>query len=217
MSLKRKPAGRDAAATRRRILDAALNEFAEHGHGGARLDRIAAAAEASKPMIYTYFGDKDELYKAALKQAYVQIREGEKAIDPDAYSPEDAIRELVLFTMQHYISKPWFTSMLNTENLRKGVAINEITDLNVIQSPLIKKIGVILDRGVAAGRFRVGIDPTQLYIFIASVCFFPASNKYTLRVVFDVPIDDDWLMRHAKEASEMVLRYLQPTSEERAE
>lgn len=213
MSVKPKSAPRDAAATSRRILTAALKEFAEHGHGGARLDRIAATARVSKPMIYSYFGDREALYSAALKEAYVQIREGERAIDPERKSPDAAIHELVLFTMKHFISNPWFTSMLNTENLRKGETINQITDLHNIQSPLIEKVGSILKCGVKDGSFRAGIDPTELYIMIASLCFFPTSNKYTLSVVFEVPIDDDWLMEHAECATQMVLSYLRPSAQ----
>lgn len=212
--VRSKPARRDAAATQRRILDAALTEFSTHGHGGARIDRIAEAAGVSKPMIYSYFGDKEDLYKAALKESYVQIRQGERGIDTDDMSPEEAIRELVRFTMDHFISKPWFTSMLNTENLRGGVAIREIDHLSDIQSPLISQIKGILDRGVAEGSFRDGVDPTELYITIASLCFFPVSNKHTLRVVFDAPIDPDWLRRHATEAGEMVIRYLRPDTGE---
>lgn len=213
MNDKPKPARRDAAVTQRRILDAALNEFATQGHGGARIDRIAEAAGVSKPMIYSYFGDKEELYKAALKESYLQIREGERGIDTDHVSPEDAICELVHFTMDHFISKPWFTSMLNTENLRKGVTVREIDHLNDIQSPLIQQISSILERGVAEGTFRSGVDPTELYLTIASLCFFPVSNKYTLRVVFNVPIDDAWLKRRAEEASKMILCYLRASPE----
>ena len=208
MTAPPKPARRDAATTRRRILAAALTEFSAHGHGGARIDRIAEAAGVSKPMIYNYFGDKEDLYKAALRESYVQIRAGERKIDTDHMPPEEAIRALVRFTMEHFVSKPWFTSMLNTENMRSGTAIREMEDLSEIQSPLIAQIGGILQRGVAEGQFRAGIDPTDLYITIASLCFFPVSNRHTLRVVFKVPIDDEWLVRRADEAGEMVIRYL---------
>lgn len=52
----------DSAATRERILDAATVEFADHGIAGARVDRIAARARANKSLIYSYFGNKDELF-----------------------------------------------------------------------------------------------------------------------------------------------------------
>jgi AcrR family transcriptional regulator len=55
---------RDAADTRRRILAAATEEFSEHGIAGARVDRIAAAANSNKAMLYTYFGNKKQLFDA---------------------------------------------------------------------------------------------------------------------------------------------------------
>lgn len=199
---------RHAGATRRRILDAALAEFSNHGYGGARVDRIAAAAEVSKPMIYSYYGDKDQLYKAALKEAYVQIRAGEREIDTELMDPEDAVRALTRFTMDHFLRKPWFISMLNTENLRGGEAVREIEDVTEIQSTMIAQMSGILERGAKTGQFRTGVDPVELYITMASLCFFPVSNRHTLSVVFKAPIDEAWLKRRAVEAGEMLVRYL---------
>jgi len=56
---------RDADATRRRLIAAAIEEFAAYGLAGGRVDRIAAAAQANKAQIYHYFGSKDELFDAA--------------------------------------------------------------------------------------------------------------------------------------------------------
>lgn len=55
---------RDAAATRKRIVEAATAEFAQHGIAGARVDRIAAAARTNKAQLYSYFGNKDALFDA---------------------------------------------------------------------------------------------------------------------------------------------------------
>jgi AcrR family transcriptional regulator len=57
----------DGEATRQRILDAARAEFAECGLAGARVDRIAASATASKERLYAYFGDKRALFEAVLE------------------------------------------------------------------------------------------------------------------------------------------------------
>lgn len=54
--------------TKRRLLDAALAEFVEHGLAGARVDRIARQAGANKQAIYAYFGSKDALFDAVLSQ-----------------------------------------------------------------------------------------------------------------------------------------------------
>lgn len=67
-SVARKVDGR-ADATRRHILEAALAEFAEKGLAGARVDEIAARADANKRMIYAYYGSKEDLWLAVLEQA----------------------------------------------------------------------------------------------------------------------------------------------------
>lgn len=56
---------RDAEATRARLVEAAIKEFAQFGIAGGRVDRIALQAEANKAQIYHYFGSKDELFDAA--------------------------------------------------------------------------------------------------------------------------------------------------------
>ena len=209
---KRPAQKRDAERTQQAILQAALVEYAEHGFAGARIDRIAKNAGISKPMIYDYFGDKDDLYAAALREAYVQIRQGERELHLDEMAPKDAIRSLVNFTMAHFRSKPWFISMLNTENLRGGQTVRKIQDASEIQSPLLAKLSEILQRGSRDGTFRSDIDPVSLYVHIASLCYFPVSNAHTLRAVFRCPIDDAWLDHHVDQAAEMVLRFLKPSS-----
>lgn len=62
----------DATATRRRILDAAIAEFAEHGIAGARVDRIAAASGSNKALIYKYYGNKDQLFDAVFDTIVVR-------------------------------------------------------------------------------------------------------------------------------------------------
>jgi AcrR family transcriptional regulator len=57
---------RDSSATKARIIEAAFREFAAHGLAGARVDRIAANAQANKRAIYDYFGDKEQLFDKIL-------------------------------------------------------------------------------------------------------------------------------------------------------
>ncbi len=209
-TVKRKTGPRDAERTRRAILDAALVEFAEKGHAAARIDAVAEAAGISKPMIYSYFGDKDALYAAALREAYVQIREGEKELQLGDLAPIEAVQTLVHFTFDHFRQKPWFISMLNTENLLGGDTVRSIVDVSDIQSTMISELRRVLDHGVEDGVFRDGVDPVELYITIASLCYFPISNRHTLRAVFKVPVDDAWVAARKKAVSDMVLADLRP-------
>jgi AcrR family transcriptional regulator len=65
----------DRAETTARIFRAAVTEFATHGIAGARVDRIAANADSSKALIYSYFGDKETLFAAVLKSRMTELAE----------------------------------------------------------------------------------------------------------------------------------------------
>jgi AcrR family transcriptional regulator len=57
----------DSAQTKKRLLDAAADEFSEHGVAGARVDRIAQLAGCNKALIYSYFGNKEQLFEAVFE------------------------------------------------------------------------------------------------------------------------------------------------------
>ena len=91
---------RDADATRRRLLEAARQEFAAYGIAGSRVDRIAAAARSNKAQIYHYFGSKNGLFDAVFDD---MCRETVDAVPIDpANLPEYAGR---LF--DSYGQRPW--------------------------------------------------------------------------------------------------------------
>lgn len=93
----------DSDATRRRLLDAATEEFATHGIAGARVDRIAAAAKSNKAQIYHYFGSKDGLFDAVFNAMCVEtVRE--VPIDP-AELPEYAGRLFDSYERRPYVQR----------------------------------------------------------------------------------------------------------------
>jgi hypothetical protein len=53
-----------------------------------------------------------------------------------------------------------------------------------LNSPLIRTLGDILERGRVQGVFRGGVDPLQLYISIAGLSYFYLSNNHTLSAIF---------------------------------
>jgi AcrR family transcriptional regulator len=175
---------RDPEQTRARILAAAKAEFARVGLGGARVDRIAALAGANKRMLYYYFGNKDELFRAVLEATYEHIRESEKALHLDAVDPAEAIRRLVAFTWDYYLRHPEFLSLLNSANLHRAEHLKQSTKVRRMHSPFVALIGDILERGRAAGRFRDGVDAVQLYISIAALAYINLRNNYTLSAIF---------------------------------
>jgi AcrR family transcriptional regulator len=200
---------RDPERTRARILEAAKAEFAAHGLGGARVDRIAEQADANKRMLYYYFGNKDDLFLAVLEDAYAHIREAEKALRLTEIDPPEAIRRLVAFTWEYYLEHPEFMTLLNSANLHRARHLEKSTKVRTIHSPFVAMIEEILERGRKEGVFRAGVDPVQLYISIASLTYFYLGNKYTLSAIFG----RDLLSPRAKaerlaHMTELVLGYL---------
>src|SRR2546427_4963194 len=110
---------RDPERTRRRILDAATEEFARFGLGGARVDRIASRAGANKRMLYYYFGDKDRLFLAALEDRYAHIRSAERALELDHLGPRAALKRLGEVAWHYFLAHPEVPALLHSENLHK--------------------------------------------------------------------------------------------------
>jgi AcrR family transcriptional regulator len=175
---------RDPEKNQARILAAATEEFARHGLGGARVDRIAARAGANKRMLYYYYGNKDDLFLAVLEASYARIRNAEKALHLGDLAPREAMRRLVEFTWTYYIEQPEFMTFLNSENLHRARHVKRSRSIVAMHSPFVAMIRDVLERGARAGEFRKGVDPVQLYISIAGLGYFYLSNRYTLSAIF---------------------------------
>jgi AcrR family transcriptional regulator len=202
-------ARRDPARNQERILGAATEEFARHGLGGARVDRIAARAGANKRMLYYYYGNKEALFLAALEAEYARIRSAERQLRLADLDPQEAIRRLVRFTWDYYLAHPEFLRLLNSENLHEARHLKRSKHIAAMHSPFVATIREVLQRGVRAGKFRRGVDPVQLYISIAALGYFYLGNRHTLSTIFRRPL---LAPRHKAERLrhmiELVLGYL---------
>ncbi|ALJ20869.1 TetR/AcrR family transcriptional regulator [Microbacterium sp. No. 7] len=85
---------------RRAILDAAGPVFGEHGYERASVDAIAAAAGVSKPTVYTYFGNKERLFRETMSDIARQVNEASYeavvALDTHPERWRDSLRTLAL-------------------------------------------------------------------------------------------------------------------------
>ncbi|MEJ5992068.1 TetR/AcrR family transcriptional regulator [Ramlibacter sp. PS3R-8] len=173
-----------AGQAREAILAAARQEFSAKGPAGARVNEIAARSGVNKQLIYYYFGNKEGLYAAALEAVYGEIRELEQGLLLDEEPPDVAMRALVAFSFDYLAAHPEFIGMLKHENASGAHQIQQSETLQGLNSPLIASIRKTLKRGVAAGAFREGVDPLNLYISIAGMSYFFFSNRLTLSSIF---------------------------------
>jgi AcrR family transcriptional regulator len=73
----------DSAATRAKILGAAIEEFSAYGFAGARIERIAEAAGANKRSIYVYYTNKELLFAAALHKVISELNDAVPLTEDD--------------------------------------------------------------------------------------------------------------------------------------
>ena len=76
------------------ILQVATREFAAYGLAGSRIEKIQQQTRTSKRMIYYHFGSKEGLYRAVIERAFELAREVDKNFDPEAGSPEQALKRI---------------------------------------------------------------------------------------------------------------------------
>lgn len=200
-----------AAATRQRLLDAALGEFAAKGLAGARVDEIALRAGANKRMLYAHFGSKEELWLVVLEGAYAAKRAEERALQVDALPPAAAMQRLVEFNLRYTAAHPEFVALLNQENIHHAAYLKRSAQVPALYSPLLEQIRAVLERGAAAGIFRQGVDPMQLYVTIIALGHFYLANIHTLSTVFGAGLGTKAALQ-AREAHAVavVLGYLRP-------
>ncbi|MFK3684061.1 TetR/AcrR family transcriptional regulator [Pseudomonas sp. NPDC088890] len=176
---------RDSDATRLRILNAAKVEFAKLGLAGARIDSIALRAKSNKRMIYEYFGNKEGLFEAVLESAYQDIRQAERKLKLEELEPVEAITQLVVFTWKYYLKNPHFLTLVNSENLHKAAHLKRSQEkMHQMHAPMVSMVAQILERGVAQGVFRAGVDPVQLNISIAAISYYYLNNRFTGEIIY---------------------------------
>ena len=130
-------AKRDPAGMQRRILDAACAEFATHGFGGARVERISRRAGTVDRMLYYYFGSKDGLFRAVLEDTYEQLGAAEQKLELSGVDAVEGMRQLIAFTWNYYVAHPEFIRLLNSENLHRGEHVKKSRRVKALSFPLL--------------------------------------------------------------------------------
>ncbi|AXM95115.1 TetR/AcrR family transcriptional regulator [Pseudomonas plecoglossicida] len=195
--------------TREDILQAAINEFVQQGLAGARVDAIAERTATSKRMIYYYFGSKEQLYVECLVKLYGDIRKTEHGLDLESLPAEVAIQRLAEFTFDHHDRNVDFVRMVCTENIHYGEYVKKSPVIREMSSLVVKALEKTLERGVAEGVFRSGIEVIDLHMLMSSFCFYRVSNRHTFGHIFDIDMSDEQVkQRHKAMICDVVLRYL---------
>lgn len=196
-------------ANRARIIQAALDEFAARGFKGASMDAIAARTHTTRALINYYFDGKEKLYIAVLEQVYGEIREAEGELDLDHLAPVDAMRRIVEFTYNYYVTHEGFVRLVVAENQARGRQFRKSRTMRTLNRPIIDRLSRVIARGQQEGRFRPDVDPVEIHKAMAALGMFNVTNQYTFGAIFQREMGSKGdVARRRDIVAEMILRYL---------
>lgn len=154
-ALKDKPRERRKDARPGEILAAALDLFVEKGFAATRADEVAALAGVSKGTVFLYFGSKEELFKAVVREAIVgNLKEFAGMIAAYEGSSSALMRTAMhLWWERVGNNKASGIEKLVVGEIRNFPELGEFYRAEVIE-PSIQLIYSVLERGVASGEFR---------------------------------------------------------------
>jgi len=170
---------RDPQASRRRLLEAAIDVCGRSGPEAASVDDICRRAELNKRMVYHYFGSKEGLYREALRTVYDDFAGVEIALAHMLLPPEELLETIVRRYHAFLAEHPESVRLISFENLHGGRVAKQL-GLEGKKAQIATALQLALQKGQAERRFREGIDATELLVSIFSLCFFYFSNQYTM-------------------------------------
>lgn len=136
------------------MIAAAEELFAERGYRAAAMDEIAERVGVSKPMLYEYFGSKEGLFVACIRQARAELAAVTTRSITGVESAEDALRSGLVaffeFTESH--RRAW-------ELIRHEAAVVGQAAIDEIEA--IRQQQTAIDMQLFA-TFLPGADPREL-------------------------------------------------------
>ncbi|MGN7777913.1 TetR/AcrR family transcriptional regulator [Mycolicibacterium sp. 22603] len=103
-----------AAQRRARILDAAVETFAEHGFAEAKMQDIAGLAGVVPSVLYDHFGSKRELHLAVIEEHAAQLRE-RSLRHVEGATPEELVRASIANYFEFVETDPFMWRFLHRD------------------------------------------------------------------------------------------------------
>jgi AcrR family transcriptional regulator len=170
------------------VLAAALDIFVERGYAATRLDDVAARAGVSKGTLYLYFENKEELFKAVVRENLVPaLNEAEDYVESYLGSSTDLLREFILAwwkrigeTKLSGITKLMMAESGNFPDVASFYHEEVISRGNAL---IIR----VLERGMQSGEFR-RIDKVHANLVIVSPVLMLMMWKHSFNALQPHPI-----------------------------
>ncbi|MGR0185646.1 TetR/AcrR family transcriptional regulator [Azospirillum aestuarii] len=173
----------------REIVDAALTVFGERGFAATRLEDVAARAGVSKGTLYLYFPNKEELFKAVVREAILPNLDMAERLLAGALGPSFAVLEtlLTLFATRILKSRAGAIPKLVIAEAGNFPDLARFYHDEVIRRAFAL-LAAVLERGMARGEFRqVDVDSTVR--LIVAPMLMSALWRSSFEALEDRPLD----------------------------
>lgn len=181
-----------------KILNAALNEFSTYGLSGARMERIAKAANVNKAMIFYYFSSKENLYEVVIRKVFSSVYP--KMVELISLHPtaEVFLEKAVEIYVGIFSRNPDFVKMImieliqnpgNITTFMKELFEEETVEKTGISSPL--RLKKLIETWYGEEEITEK-DPFQFMLNLISLTLLSFLGKPFLEVIFKstVPAED---------------------------
>lgn len=176
---------RNPERTRERILAAALKEYAARGFAGARVDAIARRAAINKRMLYHYFGDKEDLFKAVLRRKIAERNAWAEAISGEP-------TETLPFWFEAACKDPDWIRLLEWEALQgDGKKLIDAKQRRLAVTQALKRVR----QRQARGQVSADYDPRHVMLAMRSLTMFPAAFPQLTELIMGRAVSDPKFQR----------------------
>jgi TetR/AcrR family transcriptional regulator len=171
---------RDSAASRRRLLAAAVHEFAARGFDGAKVDRIARRARVNKAMVYYHFRHKADLYRAVLLERFGAIADHVAVVRADGGTPDDQLRRFVATIADLIGGWPELPGIWLREMADGGRHVD--AEVMAALRRVVDTLAAILNAGARDGRFAPAQPLVVQMGIVGPLLLFAASAPLRARL-----------------------------------
>ncbi len=171
---------RDSERTRRLLLTAAEELFAERGVAGASTDEIAKRSGVNKAMISYHFGGKEQLYAAIVEENVGRAVPLLEELIPADLSAQDKLRQFIRIFAQMHIEKASLSVILLRELLAGGPLIDSVFREKLFR--VFRVMGEILKQGERERTLRK-VSPVEAHTsMIGALLFYFATRSVRERM-----------------------------------
>jgi AcrR family transcriptional regulator len=171
--------------SRAAILQAAAQEFAEHGIAGARTDAIAGTARVNKALLYYYFKDKETLYGAVLDQAFGGLKATVFRVLDGNLPPREKMMAYAGAYFDFIASNQIYPRLMQREMMRAREGQSPHIDkvIKTYIQPIFVRVGELMRQGIADGEFRP-VNPAHFVpSMVAMIVFYFSSAPMMQKIV----------------------------------